>query len=318
MPRVVTYSAIAAGAVADPGIWSADCASYRINDTQGIRARWGLMTGGIDPRWPFANCDGSVETQGPSAGVSQSLSATSESGVAGPDAVVRFGKTTDPDDPAKTCFVMRWKQGDDTGTKRTELSFSPTTGFSPIPLGGVCWLACSMRLPSAWKSADSNDETMIFQVHESPDAGDDTQPAPIGMVVTGRVQRLWVRSNPNATTLQAATVYNEVWRESEYPADQWQHWVFKLKSHWDASQSPRLEAWRALGSSGALVKMIDYSAPNTYNNTNRDFAKHGNYYYANLWTGGLTERVMHSKGLYQWLDGQGLTPELIVQHLRSI
>ncbi len=48
MTRIVTFSPITAGAVVDSEIWSADCASYRVNDTQGVRARWGLMTGGID------------------------------------------------------------------------------------------------------------------------------------------------------------------------------------------------------------------------------------------------------------------------------
>lgn len=318
MSRIVTFSAMTGGTPTDPEIWNADCGRYRINDQQGARANWGLMTGCIDPRWPFANCDGAIETQGPSSGLAQSMAATSESGINGPDAQMRFGKVTDPDNPAKTCLYLHRKQTDEGVLMRTEMSFSPTAGFSPVPLGAVCWIACSLRIPAAWKQAASNDETMIFQVHETPDGGDETQPAPIGMLIEGTVQRAWVRSNPNATTLAAQTTFTEVMREADYPADQWQHWVFKLKSHWLSSEAPRFEAWRALGAAGGLVKMIDYSGPNSYNNTARDYAKHGLYYYDLAWSGGLTSRTMHSKGLYQWLDGQGITPELIVEHLRSI
>ena len=316
MARVVSYSAITAGAVADPGIWSADCASYRINDTQGIRARWGLMTGGMDPRWPFANCDGSIETQGPAGSLAQSMAATSEAGIAGPDAAMRFGKVADPDNAAKTCYYMHRKQGDEATLKRTELSFSNT--FTPVPLASPVWIACSMRIPTAWASAGAADETMVFQVHETTDGGDDTQPAPIGMLVKGTGMLMWVRSNPNAVTLGADTTYTQVWSEAAFPADQWQHWVFKLRSHWDSAQSPRFEAWRALGDSGALVKVFDFSGPNAYNNTARDYVKHGLYYYDEEWSGGLTSRTMHSKGLFQWLDGQGIDQNLILEHLRSI
>ncbi len=316
MSRIVTYSAITAGAVANPAVWNSDCASYRINDQQGVRARWGLMTGCIDPRWPFANADGSIETQGPAGSLSQSMSATSESGINGPDAQVRFGKVTDPDDASKAALYLHRKQGDEATLKRTEMSFSPT--FTPVPLAATCWIACSMRIPAAWAAASAGDETMVFQVHETPDGGDDTQPAPIGMLVKGTGMLAWVRSNPNAVTLEAATTYTQVWSEATYPTDQWQHWVFKLRSHWDSAQAPRFEAWRALGDSGALVKLIDYGGPNSYNNTSRDYAKHGLYYYDDEWSGGLTSRTMHSKGLYQWLDGQGIDESMILEHLRSV
>lgn len=315
MRRIATYSAMSGGTPTDSGVWNADCARYRVNDTQGVRASWGLMTGCIDPRWPFANCDGSIETQGPSGSLSQSISATSESGINGPDSQMRFGKVADPDNASKSALYMHRTQGDEATLQRTELSFSPT--FTPVPLASSVWIACSMRIPAAWKAAGASDETMVFQVHETPDGGDDTQPAPIGMLVRGSQQMAWVRSNPNAVTLQADTTLQWVWEEADYPADQWQHWIFKLRSHWLAANGPRLEAWRAVGN-GGLVKLIDYSGPNAYNNTNRDYAKHGLYYYDDEWSGGLTSRTMHSKGLYQWMDGQGINESLILDHLRSI
>lgn len=316
MPRIVAYSAITAGAVVDPGVWSADCASYRINDTQGIRARWGLMTGGTDPRWPFANCDGSIETQGPSAGVTQSLATTSEAGLFGPDAVMRFGKVTDPDSPGKFAYLLRRKQGDEGTLKRTELSFSTT--FTPVPLGAACWIGFAIRVPSAWRGMTGTDEVMVWQVHETPDGGDDTQEAPIGMTVRGNRMLMWVRSNPNATTLEASTTYAEVFSESVWPGDVWQFWAVKLVSHWTSSgQSPHLEAWRRIGS-GATVKVVDHAGPNSYNNAVRDYAKSGLYYYAEQWTGGLTDKVMHHKGIYQWLAGQGLDQESILDYLQAI
>lgn len=315
MSRVLTYSAMSGGTPLDGDVWNADCARYRVNDQQGVRANWGLMTGCIDPRWPFANCDGTVETQGPAGSLSQSLSATSESPINGPDALMRFGKVADPDNASKSALYMHRKQGDEATLKRTELSFSPT--FTPVPLAASVWIACSMRIPAAWKAAGASDETLVFQVHETTDGGDETQPAPIGMIVRGTQQMAWVRSNPNAVTLQADTTFQWVWVEADYPADQWQHWIFKLRSHWLSANAPRFEAWRAVGD-GSLVKLIDYGGPNAYNNTNRDYAKHGLYYYDDEWSGGLTSRTMHSKGLYQWLDGQGIDESLILEHLRSV
>lgn len=315
MTRIITFSPITGGSVVDSDIWSSDCASYRVNDTQGVRARWGLMTGGIDPRWPFANCDGSLETQGPAGALTQSIASTAEVGVAGPDAIMRFGKVADPDDAAKFAYLMRRKQGDEGTLKRTELSFSST--FTPIPLAANCWIGFATRIPSTWRAMTGTDEVMLWQVHETPDGGDDTQPAPIGMGVKGDRQMVWVRSNPNAVTLSGATTYAEVFSEAAWPGDQWQFWAFRLKSHWDNAQSPRFEAWRRVGA-GPTVKVIDYSGPNAYNNTVRDYVKSGLYYYAEQWTGSLTDKVLHHKGLYQWLDGQGIDEELILDHLQSI
>jgi len=311
---IVTYSAITSGAVVDAGVWSSDCASYRINDVDGIRARWGLMTGGIDPRWPFANCDGTIETQGPSGGVTQSLSAVSESGISGPDSDARFAKAADPDDATKTCYVMRREQGDESTLKRTELSFSIT--FTPVPLGSVCWIGFAIRIPDAWKAAGPTDETAVFQVHETPDVGDDTQPAPISMLVRGQGMLMWVRSNPNATTLAADTTYTQVWAEASYPSDQWQFFAVRLRSHWDAASAPTLDVWRRAGD--ATQKIVEHSGPNSYNNVARNFVKSGLYYYDEEWSGGITERQMHHKGLFQWLDGQDIDHSLILDHLQSI
>ena len=87
---------------------------------------------------------------------------------------------------------------------------------------------------------------------------------------------------------------------------------------WDEAEDPTFEAWRRVGS-GPTVKVIDYAGPNSYNNTARDYVKSGLYYYAEQWTGGLTDKVMYHKGgLYQWLDGQSVNEELILDHLQSI
>ena len=114
---------------------------------------------------------------------------------------MRFGKVADPDDAAKFAYILRRKQGDEGTLKRTELSFSPT--FTPVPLGSFCWIGFAFRIPSAWSAMTGTDEVMLWQVHETPDGGDDTQPAPIGLVVKGDELMMWVRSNPNAVpTLQ--------------------------------------------------------------------------------------------------------------------
>lgn len=272
------------------------------------------MTGAIDPRWPFASCDGSIETQGPAVGVSQAVAATAESGIAGPDAAIRFGKAADPLDAAKSCYVMTRKQGDETTLNRTELSFSTT--YTPIPLGAACWIAFAVRIPQEWMSAVAGDETMLFQVHDSPDGGDDTQPAPIGLVVSGAAARLWVRANPNAVTLSGATTDTVVWSEAQWPVDVWQYFAIRLQCHWDSAQSPRLEVWRRVN--GTTTKLVDYSGPNSYNNTARDYAKSGLYYYDGEWSGGMTVRTMHHKGLYQWLDADVMSAESILDFLGGI
>jgi len=315
MPRIVTFSPITAGAVTDSAVWESAASSFRVNNLQGVRARWGLMTGCIDPRWPFANCDGSIEAQGPVTGVTQSLAATSEAGISGPDAVVRFGKVADPDNAAKSAYIIRFKQGDDAAMKRTELSFS--SSFTPVPLARTCWIGFATRIPEAWRGLTGTDEVMLFQVHDTPDAGDENQPAPIGLVVRGARLYAWVRHNPNLTTLAAGTTYIEVFSETAWPGDQWQFWAFRLKSSWDSAQSPRLEAWRRVGT-GPTVKVIDHSGPNSYNDVTRDYCKSGLYYYADQWTDGVLDKVLYHKGLYQWLDGMGLTEELILDHLQSI
>lgn len=300
---------------ADTAVFGRGNGKLIVNGIDGYCMRAGLMPGVIDPRWPFSRCDGAIETQGPAVGVSQAVASTAEVGIVGPDAVMRFGKVADPDDAAKFAYIMRRKQGDEGTLKRTELSFSPT--FTPIPLAANCWIGFATRIPSTWRAMTGTDEVMLWQVHETPDGGDDTQPAPIGMVVKGDRQMMWVRSNPNAATFVGGTTYTEVFSEAAWPGDQWQFWAFKLKSHWDNAQSPRFEAWRRVGS-GATVKVIDYSGPNSYNNTVRDYVKSGLYYYAEQWTGSLTDKVLYHKGLYQWLDGQGVDEELILDYLQSI
>lgn len=316
MMRIAAHSPIVSGAVADPRVWSPDAARIRVNDVDGIAVRTGLQTGAIDPRWVFAACDGTLETQGPSASLTASMSAVSESGVLGPDSVVRFAKVADPDNAAKRAYLMRRKQGDELTIKRTELSFSTT--FTPVPRGSVCWIGFATRLPEVFRTMTGTDEVMIFQVHETPDAGDDTQGAPIGMVVRGPRQMMWVQSNPNATTLAAATTYTEVFSETVWPGDQWQFWAVKLRSDWDPASLPRIEAWRRVGASSASVKVVDYAGPNSYNNTVRDYIKSGLYYYSGQWTGGVTEKVLHHKGIYQWMDGHGIDQEAILDHLQSI
>lgn len=315
MSDIVTFSAFDSMRVVNPEIWNSDCASYKINNLQGIRARWGLLTGCIDPRWPFADCDGSIETQGPVGAISQSVAVTSEAGVNGPDGVVRFGKVADPDDATKTAYIMRREETDETVLQRTELSFSPT--FTPAPLGSFCWIGFAVRIPSTWRAMTGTDEVMLWQIHDTPDGGDDTQPAPIGLFVRGNKLYIAVRSNPNAVTVVEDTTYAEVFSEAYWPGDQWMFFAVKLKSHWLSAQSPSLEIWRSVNG-GANTKIVDYQGPNSYNNTVRDYAKSGLYYYADQWTGGIVDKVIYHKGLYQWLDSPDIDETKILSFLQTV
>lgn len=299
---------------ADDSIFSKHVGRLRVNDVAGYRLRWGLMTGAIDPRWLFADCDGAIETQGPSDAVTQTVASISEDGIEGPDSQIRFGKTTDPDDETKACYILRWEEGDDASLQRTELSFSAT--FTPVPLGTTCWIGFAVRIPSEWKAAAANDETLIFQLHATNDVGDTVLNPPISIIVRSQGTLMLVRSNPNATSLTENTTYAQVWSEETFPENKWQFYAVKLKSHYDVAQSPRLEVWRRV--EGTTTKIIDYSGANAYNNTARDYVKSGIYYYDDEWSGGLTERVMYHKGLYQWLDGEDVSEETILDFLETI
>ena len=188
--------------------------------------------------------------------------------------------------------------------------------------------------PAAWKATaatgvantlNGSDETAIFQIHQAPDAGDTfTNPCISihvggGGVSTPELASMWVRvnSNPNPTTHAGDTVRRTVWEESDYPTDVWQYWVIDVRPHWDAAQSPHLRVWRAVGA-GALVQLVNDTQPNQVNNVADDYPKGGVYYWADAWTGGLTERVIHSKGIHRWSHSTDMTAAGVLAYLRGI
>lgn len=309
---------------ADPDIWAGGNVSIKANNIDGYRVRVCAPIGAMDPRWKFADCDGAIEADGPAGtAVSQTIASTIETGLLGDDGQPRFQRVADPDNAAKKCFLLNRKIGDDPANKRTELSYSPT--LQPIPRAKVCWIGFGLRLPSEWKSASVGDEVMIFQVHETTDVGDDIQEAPLGMIISGggsatpqnAFQTMWVRHNPDFVTLESGTEQETIFHETDPPTDKWQFWVVKMVSYWNNSQSPYVKAWRKVAGEG-MVQVVDYTGPNTYNNTPLDFVKSGLYYYDDLWTGGVTSKTMHHKGIFLWHDYPELTAESIIEYLEEI
>ncbi len=280
------------------------------------------------PRLAMAACDGSVQGAGSVNFFSTPLP---ETGLAGSDAVSRFQRVADPDNANRLAYEMRLRQGDPQSNSgyRTEI-----TGHLTLARAGRVWIGFSVRLPAAWKGAAATgvanslygaDETNIFQVHQQPDVGDTNGNPSISINVAGggagspQLSRMWVRvvSNPNAVSLTEATTRRVVWQEDNYPADQWLHFAIDLLPSWDAAQNPHLRIWRAVGN-GDPVQIVNDAHPNQSNNVGEDYIKHGIYYYVNAWTAGITERVIHSKGLHRWAHSADMTPAAIVAYLRGI
>lgn len=323
--RLYSAASLSGAAVvpSDRRIWTPPSGRVIANSTDGYRCRWNAPIGVISPQWPYADCDGSIEGTGPAGtAVAQSIATLPAAGLLGPDALPRFAKVADPLDASRQAFIFSRYITDNPANLRTESSFSPT--LTPVPRAAFCWIAFGLLIPSAWANADLNDEVMVFQMHETPDGGDDTQVAPIGLIYLGGAgnpaaarMRMWVRGNPNGTTFASDTVESIVLNESAPLTDAWQFWVIKLRATWEPALGPYIQVWRA-NSYQSLQKIVEFGGPNTYNNVGRDYLKSGVYYYDNLWTGGATVKTLYHKGLYLWNDSPLMSPELLNEFLQSI
>jgi len=270
-------------------------------------------------------------------GNSTILSLLQETGVAGADTILRFGKVPDPLDSNRVAYLLRLNKGDpDTAgtTKRVELSQGGSGGS--IVRGIDYWISTAFLTPSIWKNGDallvgnlhgSNDETLVWQIHDNGDVGDDSNMNP-NMAMTlhsggnttpqNSMQNLIIRTNPNPVTIKVDNVTRTVFSEKDYVADTWQYWIFKLRLHWDSLYNPYIQAWRRVGYVGDWTQVVSDNLPNQYNNVNNDFQKAGIYYYVNAWTGGITSRLLHSKGLYLFRDDGRITLSEITAFMDKI
>lgn len=320
----------------DTSVFGSDTARMKVNDQDGYVARDVKTQVQTDPRFPFRLSDGGLDALGsswaPASIPDSGLFATN--GVNGNDSLARFTNVVDPLDVNRRAFKMELKQGDlTTAGHRIELS-QGGVGLS-IPRGKDYWVAFAFHTPSSWKTVDKDlvanpnaqhDETCVFQMHDVADGGDTNHQPNMAMTIHGGgagrpdLSQMYfqIRDNPLANSNSNNDTFRTVWRESDYPADVWQYWVFNLRLHWDDSYKPFFKAWRRVGYTGEYKLVIDDKHANQFNNVADDYQKHGMYYYADAWTGGITARALHSKGLYLFRDDGSVTLKSVTDFMDKI
>lgn len=299
-------------------IFTSNCGRLYVNDQIGYcikDVRTHIQT---DPRNLNLYNEGGLDALGSSTG----FTAIPESGINGLDSQPRFSKVADPLDNSKKAFRLSLAQGDaSTGGLRIEFSHSGTGLY--LPRGKNMWLAFAFLTPSSWKTVDKDlvgnpnaqhDETIMWQMHDVADGGEPTNHQP-NMYLTmygggaGHPElsdlHFSIRDNPEASSNANTDTLRQVWYEKDYPADVWQYWIINTRLHWDSTYEPFTKAWRRVGYTGDYKLMFEDYHPNQYNNVTDDYQKAGIYYYADAWTGGVTTRTLHHKGLYSWMEDRG-------------
>lgn len=306
-------------------VFSGASGKLYVNDVDGYTAKDVRQHTYSDPRTLFKYMDGGLDALGSSrtpASLSESGLFATE-GVNANDSLSRFTKVDDPIDGLRKAFKMELKDGDlTTGGHRIEFSHGGT-GLS-FPRGEDFWIAFAFHTPSSWKTVDKDlvgnpnaqhDETCVFQMHDVGDVGDTNHQPNMAMIMHGggagtpELSQMYftIRDNPNASSNSNDDNFRTVWQESNYPADTWQYWIFNLRLHWDSAHNPFFKAWRRVGYTGEYVQVINEVHPNQFNNILDDYQKHGMYYYADEWSGGVTARTLYSKGLYSFRDDGTIT-----------
>lgn len=255
----------------------------------------------IDPRQPFSSESATLNC----LGVSGAMRNAPELGVMGADGQLRFGKVADPLDPAKHAFLLRVKKGDPSSAAdypRQRVEYSDAYASRCTPLGQEQWQALALMVSSSWRAESG---VVAYQMFESADDFDVPSNPSLGLVFDGTM-RLVIRSNPNLASLGVAqNIVRTVFADPSFPTDVWQKFAFRLRLHWDASQDPYTQLFRQVGN-GPIEQLVDDHQPNAYNNVQRaQYPKAGVYAYGD-WPAGMTERLMHSKGLYTWAHRDGM------------
>lgn len=324
--------AVSGGGLAEPvdkEVFSSQAKKIICNNVDGYYSADVKGLGTIDPRGLLKYSQGSLEAYG----TYPALTAVPEAGVVGADTIPRFIRVADPLDAQRNAYQMRLTQGDPntSGSKRVEL-----TSFSPgLTRGKDLWITFAFLTPSAWKTCDRTltgnpnagaDETLVWQIHDDSDVGDDAAQNPnVAMILTGggagtpelSKLNLSVRTSATAITTKAGYSQRTLFQELDYPADVWQYWVINCRMHWDIAFGPYFKAYRRIGYTGPWIQVVDDKLPNQYNNIKEDYQKHGIYYYPDAWTGGITSRLLHSKGLYTF-QGDGVTFDDVTSFLDGV
>ena len=339
--------AVAAGSAYEPqdyGIFGDDesITGRVIVTPDGYSQILSAASGCFDPRWTanhfvagLGGLNGSVTTgTGGGCAFPNGGNPTPETwpdvGYSGVDGALRFGAVADPDNPARKAFLYRMRQGDgtdSTGSHRVEISLGNT--YIPTPKlwrGRRFMSAFSVRIPEAWRSIVPPDEHLLWQIHDTGDVGDDAAQNPnVSLIQFGgpggdpsQSRLSWMFRTSADPVTRKADYINTRYDDFDWPGDTWIHYAMDMVMHWDASQGPYFRIWRALGDSGPIELFVDHTGPNQYNNVQDDYVKCGLYYYANAYSAGITDRVVHNKGLHLWRYKPGMTPERLIAFSRGI
>lgn len=245
-------------------------------------------------------------------GTHMSLSSISEAtGVSGngTDGLKNFVKVEDPDDPSKRAFLFQIAQRDPGTSKRTELAWPSSKGYS---ISTTYWQAFRVRLGDNIKNARAGDETIIWQTHDN--GGTVSLNPNMAIVAKGGGENatfnLWLKYSSDPSALSEKAVARMAYSAS-YPSNKWITFVMQFRPHHTPGNGAFFKMWR----DGQLV--VNDTQPNDYNvgqETNlskRTYQKIGLYhYYDDQWSAGES-RTMHHKGIVTYVDDGNITEPMV-------
>jgi hypothetical protein len=269
-----------------------------------------------DPRQNYSTID-ALNLQVMDANVKPA--AISEStGVLGSLGQPNFKRVADPDDSARKAYLVQIAAADPGGdTHRTELAWSSAQhGYS---LGVTYWQAFRVRIGDNIKNASSDDEVILWQVHDN--SGQSGLNPNMTLIATGGgnsaslVTKL--KYSSTSSSMKANAIGRTVYNAPGYPSNKWITFVVQFKPHHTAGNGAFFKMWR----DGQLV--VNDNSPNDYNSgqdkdaSKRSYQKLGMYhYYGSNW-GSSEQRTAYHKGLITYVDNGKITETFMRQQIEA-
>ncbi len=251
--------------------------------------------------WSGLNCYG--KTANLSRMPDSGIEGDSSSGQEG----LRFGRATDPLDPARIVFAFNVHASDPltAGAKRCE-ALAPANAATAIPRGQHFWYAFRLLL---WRGAEAQTgRALLTQWHTYG-----FNPF-FGLVIKDGHLSFTVRHPPEAAGRQSKPTTLEVWRDSQPAQRVWMTFVVKAKISPFAHDNPYLQIWR----DGEAI--VDRQGPMGYDDPGLAYAKIGYYHWLNdnPWDDRLPQRSVYvSKAMLVRDEGNRLTEQQLRQWVNA-
>ncbi len=270
----------------------------------------------VDPRLPLAELR-AWNPVSQVAGPNRPLADVPEPGVGGAGGDYALSRVADPLAPGRSAFRHRlspqfpmWGS-----TYRSEISANWSNDGTNVSQGQDYWIAWAVKLePDLLQPG--NGEVSLLDFHVVPDPGDTQNNSSFHLFLNENTWRIVSLSNPNAVTLKEQTNLVTLWRESGLRTDRWYKFVMKARFHWDASRSPSLRIWRAVGD-GPLEAIAARDGPNAFNDRASYVPQKFGLYRWDPWAGSPT-RTLYTKGLFVLRDRPDLPALSEIQMLGLI